>query len=377
MLSVDRKQVMAFRIHAQGLHRTQSDLRKLGVLDLGVQDTQSNTARVAIAARLDADPAVLAPESFSGTLRAADVTLAWSHRGAPHLHRPADLVAMATAMVPLDDADAASRLSWQRKDVAGAGMSTSEAITTAAHALHDVVDEVMTKGAASERVSRVLPDGLLRWCRGCQATHIHEQLMRLATLRAGIGLEPDVSPATLRPRVVKPVDDPDPAAQADVITHYLSVHGPATAAEAAGFMTTTRRTAKSVWPDGLSEVDFDGKIAYVPTDSLDALANPPEPALVRLLPCWDPLLQSRDRTTLVPEKAHQKEIWKIIGNPGAVLADGEIAGTWRAKAKGRKRLELTITPLWAIDAPTRQQIEVEAHRVATARGFADAAVRYA
>ena len=39
----------------------------------------------------------------------------------------------------------------------------------------------------------------------------------------------------------------------------------------------------------------------------------------------------------------QKEVWRILGNPGALLLDGEIAGVWRAKVSGRKRVDLTVT----------------------------------
>lgn len=378
MLTVDRRQVMAFRIHAHGLHRDTTELRRLRALDLGVQDTQHNTARVAIAARLDADASSLAPESFVDVLREQDVTLAWTHRGAPHYHRAADLPRLATAMVPVDDADAQARLSWQRKDIAEAGMPTTEALTTAARALHDVVDDTMTKGAVSERVSKVLPAGLQRWCRGCQATHIHEQLMRLTTLRAGVRLEPDASPATLTPlQDASITDQPDAASQTGVIEQYLRLHGPATATEAATFIGTTRKTAQKLWPSELVEVDFDGKTTFLHADDVAALENPPEPDVVRLLPAWDPLLQSRDRLTLVPDKAMHKDVWKIIGNPGAVLADGEIVALWRAKAKGRKRLELTVTPLWTLDAGYRPGIEQEAQRVAAARGFGQAMVSYA
>lgn len=376
MLAVDREQVRAFRIAAQELHRPHGDLAKLAVLRLGVQDAQQVSARLAIEARLDHDPGALAAESFADTLTAAGVTLAWSHRGAPHLHHAAELPAVAASMVPLNDADGLARLSWQRKDVALAGMPAVESLRTAAAAMREAVDATMTKGAASERVTKLLPEGLTRWCRGCQATHIHEQLMRLVTLRAGIRLEPDVSPATLTPVDGVRTDDPDPAACAEVVSRYLRMHGPAAAAEAAGFIGTTKTVAAGIWPVDLAEVEVDGKRAYLDPADLDALANPPEPDFVRLLPPSDPLLQARDRLTLVPDKANHKAIWRIIGNPGVVLADGEIVATWRAKAKGRKRVDITVSPLWTMRPTTRSDVEAEAARVAATRGFAEVAVSF-
>ncbi len=378
VLTVDREQVQAYRIATQELHRAHGDLGGLAVLGLGVQDAQQVSARLAIAARLDVEPGALAGESFAEALTAAEVTLAWSHRGAPHLHHVRDLPQVAAAMVPLNDADAQARLSWQRTRVAKAGVPATEALTAATTALNRIVDKTMTKGAASEAVTKVLPEGLVDWCRGCQATHIHEQLMRLATLRAGIRLEPDVSPATLTP-----IDSqgqiaatPDPAACTRVVEQYLHLHGPATLTEAAGFMTTTKGVAKDMWPGELADVELNGKRVFLAQQDISALENPPEPDFVRLLPPSDPLLQARDRLTLVPDKANRKAIWRIIGNPGVVLDGGENVATWRAVAKGRKRLGVTVSPLWMLRRSVRAAVETEAARVAGARDFDAIAVTF-
>lgn len=379
VVEVDRRQVLAYRIAAQELHRPAGRrLAELAVLGLGVQDSQVGTARLAVAARLDCDPAALAGQGFVDALQQAELTLAWSHRGAPHVHRRADLAWAAATLVPLSDADALARLSWQRGDLAQAGMPPTRALTTAAEALREVVDHTMTKGAASERVTQVLPPGLTRWCRGCQATHIHEQLMRLATLRAGIRLEPEVSPATLTPvpDFGAVVTGPDPAACARAVTEYLRVHGPAGPAEAAGFLSTTKAVAAQVWPDGLAEVDVEGARLFLPEERVADLENPPEPAFVRLLPPLDPLVQARDRRTLVPDKGLHKAVWKVLGNPGVVLADGEIAGTWRAKARGRKTLEITVSTFAPLPPPIRSEVAAEAERMAALRGFPSATLQF-
>jgi hypothetical protein len=51
-----------------------------------------------------------------------------------------------------------------------------------------------------------------------------------------------------------------------------------------------------------------------------------------------------------------------------VLNDGEVAGLWRARARGR-RLELEVEPLGKID---REALEAEADRVAELRGAGEA-----
>ncbi|MEU3275302.1 winged helix DNA-binding domain-containing protein [Saccharomonospora sp. NPDC006951] len=373
MLSIDRSQALAYRIAAHGLHRDTADPERLAVFDLGVQDvTKRDTARLALTARLpDPPPSLVDDERF---------TLAWSHRGAPHYHRSAGFLDLIPGLLPFDDTDAEIRMGWQRKEIAEAGRPAREVLVMAAKALRSVVGGPMTKGAASEEVTRRIPAGFSRWCRGCQATHIHEQLMRLATPLAGIALEPGVSPATLLPlrsrsRIPSTMD----VAEAKLtVERYLRLHGPATAADAAGFIGTSRaKVLEALWPeDALIEVGVDGKRAFVPAGAVSTMENPPDPSPVRLLPPWDPFLQGRDREILVPDKAMRKELWKILGNPGAILADGEVSGTWRAKAAG-KSLEVSATAFLPLTKKARAAVGDEAARVAEARGYTGSRVSWA
>jgi hypothetical protein len=97
---------------------------------------------------------------------------------------------------------------------------------------------------------------------------------------------------------------------------------------------------------------------------------------VRLIPPMDALVQARDRDLLLPDKKQQKEVWRTLGNPGVLLIDGEIAGTWRAKLAGRKRVDLTVTPFGSISTAAVDAVEAEAGAVARAREATDATVTY-
>jgi hypothetical protein len=84
---------------------------------------------------------------------------------------------------------------------------------------------------------------------------------------------------------------------------------------------------------------------------------------------------------LVPDPARRKQVWRILGNPGVVFVDGEITGTWRARAGGRtatgaKRLTLTIEAFGSMRRQVRAAVEDEAARMALARGVPDVQVSY-
>jgi hypothetical protein len=117
-------------------------------------------------------------------------------------------------------------------------------------------------------------------------------------------------------------------------------------------------------------VTIEGRRAWAAADQLALLADPPPPPHLRLLPPFDPLLTGRDRALLVPDPARRRALWPTLGQPGAVLVDGEVVGTWRPRASG-KTLTLAVTAFedgsWS--GPDDEALHDEAGRVATARGL--------
>jgi hypothetical protein len=57
--------------------------------------------------------------------------------------------------------------------------------------------------------------------------------------------------------------------------------------------------------------------------------------VVRLIGSHNPYLQLRDRDVLVPDTPRQKDLWRTLGRPGAMLIDGDVVATWRPRASGR------------------------------------------
>ena len=54
-------------------------------------------------------------------------------------------------------------------------------------------------------------------------------------------------------------------------------------------------------------------------------------------------------TPVVPDEKSRKDLWRIIGRPGAVLVGHEILGSWRPRASGKK-LRIAVNP-WSGTLP--------------------------
>ncbi|MEU8297958.1 crosslink repair DNA glycosylase YcaQ family protein [Micromonospora sp. NPDC048909] len=352
---VSRAQVLAYRVAAHQLDRPGLRPADLAVLGLGVQDTPYGSARLALAAR-----GATGPDDR--------LELVWSLRGAPHLHRGAELPALAAAIWPLSDADATRRISGQIGAGARLGLA---AFRAAAEAFRAVVTAELPKGEVSRAVTDRIPAELSYECRACRSRHISGALFQQAGLAGGVRLVVTGRAARLAPLPGWSGPPARAAGTADLVATYLRLLGPATPADAAGFLGTTATELRAVWPAGLAEVRVDGRAAWLPADRLDALTGAQPAGLVRLLPPGDPYLAGRDRDLLVPQRAHQQQLWRIIGNPGALLVDGEVAGSWRSRQAARGRLEVTVTPFGVLPARVTRAIDAEAATVADARGATD------
>ncbi|MEH1167494.1 crosslink repair DNA glycosylase YcaQ family protein [Micromonospora sp. CPCC 205539] len=356
---VDRRQVLAYRVAVQQLDRVDTRLPgDLAVLRIGVQDTPYGAARQALAAR--------------GATESDDrLELVWSMRGAPHLHRRAELPTLAAALWPLSDTDATRRIPGQIGAGARLGLA---AFRATAEAFRAVVTAELARGVVSRAVSDRVPAELSYDCRACASRHISGSVFQQAGLAGGVRLVVSGRAAQLAPLPEWPGPPATAAHTAELVSTYLRLLGPATPADAAGFLGTSAKELRQVWPAGLAEVRVDGRAAWLPADALDALTGAPSPRLVRLLPPGDPFLAGRDRDLLVPAREHQQQLWRMIGNPGALLVDGEVAGTWRARQGGKRRLELTVSPFWALPARVVREVEAEGATVAVARAATDVQV---
>ena len=358
-LQLTRADVLAARVRAHQLDRTAGTLADTAVLDLGVQDTGADAGRWALAVRgvTDVDP--------------AELVLVWTLRGAPHLYRRADLPGVAAATAPFSDADAGKRIFDAAKPLKAAGIPNLTALDTVAAEMRAIVTVPTVKGEMSRQLTTRLDAPYLRFCHPCGATHVYEQPFRLSALRAGLELQPDTSPPVLQPVPGFTIAAEVPA-HLDVVRAYLRLHGPATPQQVAGYLDAPVKDVQAHWPEDAVEVSVDGERRWALAADADQLAGGPV-RTTRLLGPFDPYLQTRDRSLLVPDRARAKDLWRSLGRPGGVLVDGEVAGTWRPRKSGR-RLTVTVQLWQELPAAARTELDEQAEQLAACRGATRAGV---
>jgi hypothetical protein len=364
---VDRRRVMSFRVQAQQLDRQldrgRTTLARTAVLDIGVQDTGPDGARWALALR--GVDVTKVPDT--------DVVLLWTVRGAPHLYRRADVGQVAAAVEPYSEADAGKRIFDAAKPLRTAGIECLAALDEVAARMRAIVTKPTVKGDVSTRLTRAMPEPYARYCRACRATHLYEQPFRLAAVRAGLELRPGTSPPVLE-RIPGFRKAAAAGERFDLVRAYLRLLGPATPKQVAEYIDAPLKDIKQRWPEDVVEVTVEGETRWLLAADEGALASA-EAEGVRLLGPFDLFLQARDRATLVPDPARAKQLWPVLGRPGAVLVDGDLVGVWRPRQNGG-RLTVAVQPWRRLPGAVRKAVTDQAERLAAYRSVSLAGVDF-
>jgi hypothetical protein len=150
-------------------------------------------------------------------------------------------------------------------------------------------------------------------------------------------------------------------ARLELARRYLHVFGPTTAeafARWAGIGPPGGVAAFDALRRSLTPVRTPVGESWILTSDEPAFRCVPGPAaLARLLPSGDAyfLLQGRDRELLIPDTSRRSALWTSRVWPGAVLVDGEIAGTWR------RALGAVTIQIWRrLSRAARDAVEAEA-----------------
>lgn len=188
----------------------------------------------------------------------------------------------------------------------------------------------------------------------------HPNLLRYAAPTGTVVIRWDGSRQPVIWNVPTPEMDPDEA-RLELARRYLHVFGPTTPAAFAnwaGIRPSRGITAFESLSKSLTQVSTPIGNAWILSQDEPLFRAAPGPtAPARLLPSGDTwfLLQGTDRELLVPDESQRGELWTSRVWPGALLLEGETAGTWR-----RAGHVLTIHPWHHLSHAQREAVEAEA-----------------
>ena len=159
-----------------------------------------------------------------------------------------------------------------------------------------------------------------------------------------------------------PAPEMDPRdARLELARRYLHIFGPTTAAsfaEWAGISDPEARSTFSQLSEAMVPVRTPIGEAFILAADESAFRSKPKPlAPARLIPSGDAyyLLWDRDRELLVPDAKQRATLWTTRVWPGALLVNGEIAGSWR-----RAGAEIFLESWRRLSSAERDAVEAEA-----------------
>jgi Winged helix DNA-binding domain len=184
--------------------------------------------------------------------------------------------------------------------------------------------------------------------------------MRYAATTGTIAIRWEGARAPIVWTVVAAEVDPADACR-ELARRYLHIFGPTTADGFARWAGISRRSAANAFTslEGslLPVLSPLGEEWLLAEDEATMRAAETAPARARLLPSGDAyfLLDGAERELLVPRADQRERLWTSRVWPGALLADGEIRGTWR-----RAQHTVRIDAWGSLSRGTRDAIEAEA-----------------
>lgn len=383
-LQLSRDQVLAFRLRAHGLDRRQPVSELLSAAGAcGVQNSPPTSALQGLAARIDG----LGPELFDELIADKTLLQTWSMRGAPFIFPTVDAAVFTTGVLPPTEPGRTQLIVGVEPALRRVGIGLDELVKLLGEELAEVlagrqlaINELGAELAAAVE-PKLSPAQATAWRelgpygqRQPLGEAIVHFALRILTLQGVLCFAPRTANKAPFVLVDEWLGGPLPPAEAtqariELLRRYLRCYGPATPAEFASWLGVRVGDVAGWWEPAAAEltaVSFAGRRTWLLSESLAGLALASEVVGVRLLPPGDPYTQQRDRDTIV-DRALQAQLWKPIGAPGALLADGEIVGSWRARKSGRT-LTVSVEPFAPLKPAWQDELQDEAARLATLRG---------
>ena len=326
--SITRENVLGFRQRATYLHRRLPRDRLVEAAFAGLQDSSPRSAVLALHARVTH----VSPSAWKDS-RFVQV---WGPRGAVYVVPSHDVAVFTLGRLPRNPA--------LRASVRAAADKARRAFR-----------------ARQARPRRALSD------RGAE---VNFRELRIASMTGAVRIEWDG--ATTSWRLVEPPTESPESARLELARRFLRSVGPSTPKEFAwwtggwagsfgspprGEFSDAQQTFHSLERE-LGEVELDGRKRWVLRTDFPRLERAVPIEAVRVLPPGDPFLASADRALLVPQTRFRSELWPKSVWPGALMVNGEIAGTWRRQV-GR----VTVRVWRPLESEVKEAVEEEVSRM--------------
>lgn len=384
-LTTTRTHVLAFRLRRHHLaQRLSAGHMADAVAACGIWNSPPGSALMALAARVDG----VSENLMSGALTGKALVEVLGPCLVPVLARPDDTAVFTVGSVSPDQDSLRVTIGPKAsRQLAMDGIELGDALTRVADAARTELEGgARTRGDLSAALTARLPKAMSLWCKRCGSWHVHETLFRLPggvgvyciAPRSGREVSYILIEEWLGARVPRPGSPGALGAGRDLLRRFLRCYGPATPGQFADWTKTSLPDARRRFADlagDLEDMCWNGATGSVLREDIEELRRSELPLGVRLLPPNDPYLRARDRETLVPEFARQKAFWPSAGMPGALLAAGEIVGTWRSQ-KIDGTLSMQVSPHCQLSAQVVALVEKEAQILAQLRGCRSAVIEF-
>jgi hypothetical protein len=401
VIRTTKQSILSFRAGALHLERRLPTSDLIAALrPCGLQNTPPGAAMLGAAARVRG----LSQKAWTeASERKKSLVELWAMRGSPIVIAADDLPYFSTGLSPDSEREILHGMGGALEPLAASGISATELLERLCERAVDVLDgRALTKREFGEALTPAIPETLRKRLARTRPPGGDDPLVfftlsaaRLISLRGIFVMAPRETGK--EPTLVRSdqwLEGKLPAvaaidARAELVRRFLSSFAPATSQDLAWWANTqtgpaARRAVEAyaarIWhlvQEEITQVERpDGSVAFVLTDDVDRLADPPKVIGVRLIPPHDPLLMARDRDNIVSRQYHIR-LWRSTHNPGVILGSTGVIATWTARKQAR-HLNITIEPLGsAIDRRTRDAIADEADVIAELRGCDDARLEVA
>ncbi len=383
MVAVSTQAAIAFRWAAHGLGERPTSSSLLDAAGrCGVQNSPPGAAALALNARVRD----LRPGGLEDVVEKRSLLQTWCMRGSPYLFPATDAAVFTAGVLPPTEQGRQHLIPGIVPALNRLGMSLDDVVDRTEAVIREVLAgrqlAINELGAeVSGQIAPGLPPEQRAWWAEPGPYAAGQPLgegvvhfaLRILTLRQVIcfgSRAGNKAPFVLVNEwlghvtpAVEPVD-----ARAELLRRYLRCYGPATRAGFASWVGVQVGDTDPWWDPiaaELTPVDFDGP-AWVLTADLPALESPTPASGLRLLPPHDPYTQLHDRETIV-DRRHHRAIWRTVGDPGTILVDGRIVGTWRARKTGKK-LTGTYTTFSELSAHDWIAFHEEVAQISVLRG---------